>query len=137
MGLDMSKIPSSWKKFTYKGYGLEELLKMPLDKLIEIAPARVRRSLKRGFTPEQRKLLEKLRKYPKKVIRTHVRDMIILPEMVGRKIAIHNGKEFVTVRITPPMIFHYLGEFAPTNKPVQHSSPGKGATRSSKFVAKK
>jgi len=112
----------------YKGYTLEELVKMPLEKLAEIAPARIRRSLRRGFTPEQRKFLEKLRKYPNKVIRTHVRDMIIIPEMIGRKIAIHNGKEFVTIRITPPMLFHYLGEFAPTNKPVQHSSPGKGAT---------
>ncbi len=137
MSIDLSKLPSSWRRFTYRGYTLEELLKMSLDKLAEIAPARIRRSLKRGFTPEQRKLLEKLRKHPNKVIRTHVRDMIILPEMIGRKIAVHNGKEFVTIRITPPMIFHYLGEFAPTNKPVQHSAPGKGATRSSKFVAKK
>ena len=135
--VDMSKWPSAWKRFMYRGYTLEELVKMPLDKLIEIAPSRIRRSLKRGFTPEQRKFLEKLRKYPRKVIRTHVRDMIIVPEMIGRRIAIHNGLEFVTLRITPPMLFHYLGEFAPTNKPVQHSSPGKGATRASKFIAKK
>lgn len=135
--VDTSKWPSAWKRFTYRGYSIEELLKMPIEKLAEIAPARQRRSLKRGFTPEQRKLLEKLRKYPRKMIRTHVRDMIIVPEMIGRRIAIHNGKEFVTVRITPLMLFHYLGEFAPTNKPVQHSSPGKGATRASKFVSKK
>jgi len=126
--VDTSKWPAAWKRFTYRGYTIEELLKMPIEKLAEIAPARQRRSLLRGFTPEQRKLLEKLRKYPKKVVRTHVRDMIVIPEMIGRKIAIHNGKEFVTIRITPSMLFHYLGEFAPTNKPVQHSSPGKGAT---------
>jgi len=134
---EYEKWPESWKRFTYRGVPLKELLTMPIEKLAELAPSRIRRSLRRGFTPEQRKFLEKLRKYPRKVIRTHVRDMIIIPEMIGRKIAVHNGKEFVTIRITPWMLFHYLGEFAPTNKPVKHSSPGKGATRSSKFVAKK
>lgn len=134
---EYEKWPESWKRFTYRGVPLKELLTMPIEKLAKLAPSRIRRSLARGFTPEQRKFLEKLRKYPRKVIRTHVRDMIIIPEMIGRRIAVHNGKEFVTIRITPWMLFHYLGEFAPTNKPVKHSSPGKGATRSSKFIAKK
>ena len=134
---EYEKWPESWKRFTYRGVPLKELLTMPIEKLAKLAPSRIRRSLARGFTPEQRKFLEKLRKYPRKVIRTHVRDMIIIPEMIGRRIAVHNGKEFVTIRITPWMLFHYLGEFAPTNKPVKHSSPGKGATRRSKFIAKK
>ena len=135
---NMKRLPKSWREFRYRGYTLQELMEMPLEKLIEILPARARRSLKRGFTPEQRILLEKIRKKgDKKVIRTHVRDLIILPELVGKKIAVYNGIEFVTVQITPWMIGHYLGEFVPTNKPVQHSGPGKGATRSSKFTAKK
>jgi small subunit ribosomal protein S19 len=67
-------------------------------------------------------------------LKTHVRDLIILPEMVGVKIAVHNGKEFVAITIKPDMIGHYLGEFAITNKPVRHGTPGIGASRSSMYV---
>ncbi|MEM4893649.1 MAG: ribosomal protein S19 family protein, partial [Desulfurococcaceae archaeon] len=71
------------------------------------------------------------------VVKTHVRDMVVLPEMVGLTIAVHNGKEFVPVKIVPEMIGHYLGEFAITTKKVQHGEPGLKATRSSKYVAVK
>ncbi|WP_456397846.1 30S ribosomal protein S19 [Palaeococcus sp. (in: euryarchaeotes)] len=129
------------KGFVYRGYKLEELLNMPLDKVAALFPSRARRSLKRGFTQDQKKLIRKIRlakkgKY-KKPIRTHSRDMIILPEMVGMTIHVHNGKEFVPIEIKPEMIGHYLGEFALTRKVVQHGSPGVGATRSSMFVAVK
>src|SRR2546426_1071903 len=66
--------------------------------------------------------------------RTHCRDVPILPDFIGKKVAIHNGKEFVTVEIKAEMIGHYVGEFAMTRKPVTHSGPGVGATRSSKFM---
>jgi small subunit ribosomal protein S19 len=112
-----------------------------MDEFINLLPSRQRRSLQRGLTPEQRILLEKLReakeaqKQGKEVnLKTHVRDLIILPEMVGIKIQIHNGKEFVNVEIKPEMIGHYLGEFAITNKPVRHGTPGIGASRSSMYV---
>ena len=126
------------KEFYYRGYMLEQLTQMTLDELAEVMPARIRRTLRRGLSPENKKLLEKIRKYKaagiNRVIRTHRRDMPILPEMVGMKIAVHNGKEFIEVQITPEMMGHYLGEFAMTNKIVQHGRPGKGATRSSKYV---
>ncbi len=128
------------KIFTYRGYTLEELQKIEeesLEKLAELLPARQRRKIKRGFTKEERTLLKKLKKKPDKIIRTHVRDMIILPSMVGRTIAVHNGKEFTYVKIQPEMIGHYLGEYAPTRKEVKHSGPGIGATRSTKFVSAK
>lgn len=67
-------------------------------------------------------------------MKTHVRNMIILPEMVSLTIQVHNGKEFVKVEIKPDMIGHYLGEFAVTNKPVRHGTPGIGASRSSMYV---
>ncbi len=140
----LQDIPTEWKKFRYRGKTLEELLTMPMDEFIKLLPARQRRSLLRGFTPAQRKLLEKIRKAramikqgKKVVIKTHVRDMIILPEMVGLTIAVYNGKEFIPVKITPEMIGHYLGEFSPTCKRVQHGEPGLKATRSSMFVALK
>jgi small subunit ribosomal protein S19 len=128
-------------RFKYRGYTLEELKKMNMDQFIQLLPARARRSLKRGLPPRQKKLLERLRRaYRAKkrgkdlLTRTHVRDMIIFPEMVGLKIGVYNGKEFVTVEVKPDMISHYLGEFAITRKRVQHGSPGIGATRSSKYV---
>ncbi len=129
------------KEFSYRGQNLASLTGMSMDEFINILPSRQRRSLQRGLTPEQRILLEKLReakeaqKQGKEVnIKTHVRDLIILPEMVGAKIAVHNGKDFVAMEIRPEMIGHYLGEFAITNKPVRHGTPGIGASRSSMYV---
>jgi len=129
------------KEFSYRGHSLSSLTGMSMDEFINLLPSRQRRSLQRGLTPEQRILLEKLReakeaqKQGKEVnLKTHVRDLIILPEMVGAKIQVHNGKEFVSVDIKPEMIGHYLGEFAITNKPVRHGTPGIGASRSSMYV---
>ena len=129
------------KEFSYRGHNLSSLIGMSMDEFFNLLPSRQRRSLQRGLTPEQRILLEKLReakeaqKQGKEVnLKTHVRDLIILPEMVGIKIQIHNGKEFVNVEIKPEMISHYLGEFAITNKPVRHGTPGIGASRSSMYV---
>jgi len=128
-------------RFHYRGYTLEELKKMNMDQFIQLLPARARRSLKRGLPPRQKKLLERLRRaYRAKkrgkdlLTRTHVRDMICFPEMVGLKIGIYNGKSFEIVNIKPEMIGHYFGEFSLTRKRVSHGSPGIGATRSSKYV---
>ena len=129
------------KEFIYRGHDLSSLQSMSMDEFINLLPSRQRRSLQRGLTPEQRILLEKMRKAQEAIrkgedasIKTHVRDMIILPEMVGIKISVHNGKEFVAVEIKPEMISHYLGEFAITNRPVRHGTPGIGASRSSMYV---
>ena len=88
---------------------------------------------------QHKKLLKKIEKAnpEKDVVKTHLRDMVIVPSMVGKKIAIYNGKEFIYVTIRPEMIGHRLGEFAPTRKPVKHSAAGIGATRSTKFLAAK
>jgi small subunit ribosomal protein S19 len=129
------------KEFSYRGHSLESLSAMSMDEFINLLPSRQRRSLQRGLTPEQRVLLEKLRtaKESKAAskdagIKTHVRDLIVLPEMVGSRISVHNGKEFVAIDIKPDMIGHYLGEFAITNRPVRHGTPGIGASRSSMYV---
>ena len=152
------EIPPEWKRFRYRGKTLEELLNMPMDQLLQLLPARARRSLLResdskvqmrrlemGIKDSPRmKLLRKVMKARELlaqgknvVIKTHVRDMIILPVMVGLTIAVYNGKEFVPVKITPEMIGHYLGEFAPTTRKVEHGEPGLKATRSTLFVAMK
>lgn len=140
----LQDIPPEWRKFRYRGKTLEELLSMSLDEFTQLLPARQRRSLLKGLKKAQIKLLAKVReviKNPdlakKTVIKTHVRDMVILPEMVGLTFAVYNGKEFVQVKITPEMIGHYLGEFSPTTKRVTHGEPGLKATKSSRFVAVK
>ena len=120
-------------KFTFRGKSLEELQKMSIEEFSQLLIARKRRSLKRGIKYEAKKLLKKLEE-GKSFVKTQRRDIVILPQMVGKKIGIYNGKEYVPVEITPEMIGHYLGEFALTRKETKHSSPGMGATRSSKFV---
>ena len=129
------KIEVKKREFRYRGYTLEELQKLTIEELLPLLPARARRTLNRGLTREQDKLLRDIEKAGEdEVIRTHLRDMVILPSFVGHKIAVHNGKEFQTVTIDPYMIGHYLGEFALTRKRVVHSGPGVGATRSSKYM---
>lgn len=130
------------REFRYRGLTLEELQALTLDKLANLLPSRPRRTLKRGLKERHRKLLEKIRKAKEvkeetgkqPVIKTHVRDLVILPEMVGITVHVHNGKEYVPVTIRAEMIGHYLGEFAPTCKKVEHGEPGLKATRSSMFL---
>lgn len=119
----------------YKGKTVTELKKMSLNDFMLIAPARIRRSLKRGFTDEQKKLLKVLKEVRegkfKKSVKTHCRDMVVIPEMIGMLMLIHDGKSFIPVNITEEMLGHCLGEFVGTRKKVGHSAPGIGATRSS------
>ena len=126
------------KKFEYRGVPLSELENMPLDKLFQMFTARQRRSLTRGITDAKRKLIEEIKATKagkaKNPIRTHLRDLIILPYMVGVTINVFSGKEFTPVTITTEMIGHYIGEFVITNKRVQHGAPGVGASRSSLYV---
>jgi small subunit ribosomal protein S19 len=127
-----SKLPKRKEEFLYRGRKISDLAKLSIDELAELLPARQRRSIKRGISKEHKKLLTNLRGQAS--VRTHLRDMIILPEMVGKSIEIHNGKSFEKVDVVPEMVGHYFGEFALTRGRVQHGAAGVGATRSSKFV---
>ena len=128
------------KTFSYRGKSLEEIQSLPMDDHLEIIPSRARRSLSRGMSTNHIKLLEKIQNTirnngtTQKPLTTHLRDFIVLPQMVGITLNVYNGKEFSQVRVIPEMIGHYLGEYAPTQKVVRHSAPGVGATRSSQFV---
>jgi small subunit ribosomal protein S19 len=129
------------KEFVYRGMGIEELQKMPMDKFISMLPSRQRRTLKKGLPPNKRKLIVRLRKAKKALqkgenvtVKTHCRDMVVLPEMVGLTIGIYNGKEFKMVEIKPEMVGHFFGEFALTRGRIRHSAPGIGATKSSMYV---
>jgi small subunit ribosomal protein S19 len=126
-------------EFTYRGHTLDELQEMELDEVAELLPARQRRSIERGLSVEKRKLLEDAREADAEEtrsnpLRTHLRDMPVLPEMVGLTFAVHMGNGFERVDVEPEMIGHYLGEFQLTRKSIEHGQAGIGATRSSKFV---
>ena len=132
------------KEFTYRGFTMEELSQMELwpsegsdNSIIELLPSRARRSIGRGMSVENEHFLDRIRRNSSTTVRTHRRDMPILPEFVGRRIAIHNGQHFIELDVKPEMIGHYLGEFALSRKNVAHSGPGVAATRSSKHVALK
>ncbi|MGC8516427.1 MAG: 30S ribosomal protein S19 [Candidatus Acidifodinimicrobium sp.] len=124
------------EEFRFKNKTVEELSNMPTDQLLNFVSSSLRRRMKRGFTDQEKKLIEKVEKARKsgKPVRTHLREMFILPSFVGLTIKVHNGKEFVPVEIKPNMVFHRLGEFAITVKQVKHGTPGLSATRSSSFV---
>lgn len=118
------------KEFKFRGKSLQELKAMSIQEFILLIPAKERRHVKRGFTHTEKKLLEKIRE-GKPNVETHCRDMIILPEMVGKTVKVHSGKEFSPVFITEDMLGHRLGEFAMTRGTVKHGAAGIGATRSS------
>lgn len=127
-----SRLPKRKEEFTYRGLKAEELKKLNMDELLELLPSRQRRRLKRGLTKDHKRLLSRVK--DRDMVRTHLRDMIVLPEMVGKTIEIYNGKTFNRVEIMPEMVGHYLGEYSLTRSRVSHGSAGVGATRSSKFV---
>jgi small subunit ribosomal protein S19 len=132
---ERKKIGVKKKEFRFHGVLVEELQHMSIEELMPLLPARLRRTLKRGLTPEQHKLLQEIKKAKEgELIKTHRRDMIILPEFIGHNVHVHNGKEFQKISIHPQMIGHYLGEFVLTRKKVKHTGPGVGATRSSKYM---
>src|SRR3989338_1340717 len=122
------------QSYNYRGKTLEELRNLSIKEFAALLPARQRRPLLRGFKPEQKKFLQKL-KISQKPVKTHLRNTIIVPEMVGRSISVYNGKEYFQVKIEIDMLGHYIGEFALTRKSVKHSAPGVGATKSSAAVS--
>ena len=123
------------KEFLYRGYTLEELLGMSFDEVLGLMPSRSRRTYMRGLNYEQQVLFDNLKNAEAgATVRTHRKDLPIIPQFVGKTVSIYDGKEFKDVEIKPEMIGHFLGEFVITRKMPVHSGPGVGATRSSKFM---
>ena len=129
------------KDLNFKGKTEEDLRKMDINEFMKLIPSRSRRSLKRGFTDQQKKLLLKVKKANegklKKPIKTHCRDMVIIPEMLGSSLMIYTGKEWTPIIVNYEMLGRYLGEFTMNRKKVAHSAQGIGATRSSASMSVK
>ncbi|KAJ2704748.1 ribosomal protein S15 [Coemansia sp. IMI 203386] len=132
----------TFRKFSYRGVDLEQLLDISSEEFMKMVTCRARRKFKRGLKRKPMGLIKKLRIAKQQApenekpaaVKTHLRSMIIVPEMIGSIIGIYNGKTFNQVEIKPEMIGHYLGEFSMTYKPVKHGRPGMGATHSSRFI---
>ena len=129
------------QEFTFRGKTLEELQKMDAKEFAKLLSARQRRTMKRGLLERSKSFLSKIKKARtgqyKKPIKTQLRDFIVLPEMVGLTLYIHNGRSFNPVLIKEEMIGHFLGEFTFTRSKIEHSAPGIGATKSSTAIATK
>lgn len=122
------------KEFTFRGHTVDEVKKMTLQEFADLCTSRVRRTLLRGLAPQQLVVLEHITA-GKQEIKTHCRNLPVVPAMIGVTIKVHNGsKDWSPVTITAEMLGHYLGEFAMTRHKVEHHGPGVGATRSSKFL---
>jgi len=123
------------RKFLYKGLEIEALKQLTLEEFIKLIPAHSRRTLKR-MGVQVKKFLEKFRqrKPSGKPMKTHFRQMVVIPEMVGYHVLIHNGNSYRDLLVAPEMLGKKLGEFAHTTKLVKHGGPGIGATRGSKTV---
>ena len=70
-------------------------------------------------------------------VKTHLRDCIVMPEMVGNQVAIYNGKVFTNIEVKFDMIGRYLGEFSLTYKRTRPGKAGIGATKGSAHTALK
>lgn len=123
------------KEYLYRGFSMEELLSMPFNEVLSLLPSRARRTYLRGLNYEQQLAFDNIKAaQPGEVVRTHRRDLPIIPQFVGKTVSVYNGKEFKNVEIKPEMMGCFIGEFILTRKAPQHSGPGVGATRSSKFM---
>jgi len=135
----------SAKKYTFRGLSLEELSALKNEEVIALLRSRQKRRFARGLKHKYQRLIQKLRKNKKNLqpgekpapVKTHLRNTIILPEMVGSVVGIYTGKEFANVEIKFDMIGKYLGEFGLTYKPTSHGKPGVGATKGSAHTSLK
>ena len=124
------------KVFKFKGKTMKELLSLDRSQFSELLNSRKRRTMKRGLPENQEKFMAKLEKGKPK-LRTHRRDIIIIPAMVGKTVEIYNGKKFIPIAITEEMLGYYFGELVQTRKIASHKGTGVGATKSSKHQGKK
>jgi small subunit ribosomal protein S19 len=128
------------ERIIFKGMTADQLEKISTEEFLRLIASRARRSIKKNFV-RYKALIVKAEKLKKgnspKILKTHIREAVILPQWIGMKFGVHNGKEFQTITILPGMVGKRLGDFAFTTRRVLHSSPGIRATKGSKFLGEK
>lgn len=126
------------KQFTFRGKSIEQLKELDVREFAKHVKSRTRRAILRQFQVIEDFVSRAKRKAEKnKPIKTHERGMIIVPQMVGMRIQVYNGHEFLPIEITNQMLGHRFGEFSPTRGKVKHGTAGIGSTKGSKSQAKK
>ena len=134
----MAEIETQKKQFKYRGKDIEELKALDTREVAKYLNSRSRRTVLRNFQEIENFVARCKKKIEKgKKIKTHLRKIIVVPQMVGMNIQVHSGNKFVPVDVTAEMIGHYLGEFALTRGRIMHSKSGVGATKGSKSKSKK
>lgn len=123
------------KEYTFRGLKTEQIKNMSVQEFAQLLTSRERRSVLRGMTEAEKSLLHKIAK--RDSVKTHCREMVIVPQMLGKTILVHNGKEYTPLLINEEMLGFRLGEFVLTRKMVKHNSPGIGASASSKSMSVK
>ena len=132
----------TFRKFLVRGVELEKLLDLNHEEFAQLIHARARRRIYRGLKAKPKRFVARLRRAKKacgpmdkpEPVKTHLRDMVVVPEMIGSVVGVYNGKVFNGIEVKPEMVGHYLGEFSITYKPVRHGRPGIGSTNSSRFI---
>ena len=125
------------KQFTYRGKTIDELKQLDVREFAKFLPARARRTVLRQFQEVEKFVNRANKKAGRgKHIKTHSRNLVIVPQLVGMKIQIHSGNGFFPIQVTTEMLGHRLGEFAPTRKKITHGAAGVGATKGSKAQSK-
>jgi small subunit ribosomal protein S19 len=126
------------KEFTYRGKTIEQLKALDTREFAKLVKSRTRRTIMKQFSDIE-KFVAKCAKVKgkNKQIKTHLRDIVVVPKLVDYTLLIHNGKTFLPIQIIPEMLGHRLGEFSLTREKVKHGSAGIGASKSSMAKATK
>ena len=133
----MAELVKKSKDKFYRGKNVNDLKSLDIREFAKLVKSRARRSLLRNYDVVAafvRKCEEKDAK--NRPIKTHDRALVIVPQMVGKTIGVHNGKEFIRVIVTEEMLGHRLGEFSMTRKIAKHTKMGIGASKSTTSMAK-
>jgi len=124
--------------FKYRGKTIEELKLLEVREFAKLLTSRSRRTVLRNFQKIETFLSRSKKKIANgKPVKTHQREIVVVPQMVGMKMQIYNGREFVPIEVVGEMLGHMLGEFAITRVKPKHEKKGVGATKGSKNKSKK
>lgn len=125
------------KHNTFRGKTLEELQKLDVREFAKLLRSRQRRGILRQFQKVEEFINRANEKISKnRPIKTHQRDLIIVPQMIGMKIGVYNGKEFTPVQVSLEMLGHVIGEFSLTRSKVKHGNAGVGSTKGTRAKSK-
>ncbi|HJX49977.1 MAG TPA: ribosomal protein S19 family protein [Candidatus Nanoarchaeia archaeon] len=125
------------KQFLYRGKSLEELQAMEVREFAKLLKSRRKRNVLRQFQKIEDFINRaKIKLSKNKPIKTHQRDLTIVPQMIGMRIGTYNGREFVPVDVVAEMLGHVLGEFSNTRSKVKHGAAGVGSTKGTKSQSK-